>query len=256
MHKRLKDKVALITGASRGIGRAMAVAFASEGADIVINYQSDTQSALEVCTRVQRMGRQAIVVRADVSDPVQVASLRDQALEAFGRIDVLVNNAGMSRGMDLLELTEEVWDRVIDINLKGTFLVTQAIAPSMLEQKSGVILNLSSIAGMVGATTTAPALPYNAAKQGVVAMTRTFAKAFAPLLRVNAIAPGLILTDFHVSAGGSDEAVQRRIQDVPLQRGGEAEEMAAVALFLACDDSSYITGHTINVDGGIAIGTC
>lgn len=250
---KLEGKVALITGASKGIGRAIAILFAKEGANVIMNYLSSEKDATHLGDEIKNLGRDCLLARADVSNKSQVLQMVSNAIEKFGKIDILVNNAGMSKGMDILELTEEVWDEVVDINMKGTFLVSQAVGKHMLQQGNGVIINLSSIAGMVGETSTAPALHYNAAKQGVVAMTRTMANAWAPIIRTNAIAPGVIHTEFHERAGGSVEKMKNRSLDCLLKRPGKPEEMAAIALFLASEDSSYIIGQTIVADGGLGM---
>nr|MDO8088397.1 3-oxoacyl-ACP reductase family protein [Candidatus Sigynarchaeum springense] len=250
----LLGKVALITGATGGIGRAIALLFAEEGgADIVINYNSSEAAARAIVERIEGFGRKAIAIKADVTKKAEVDAMVQKAIEHFGHIDVLVNNAGLNKGMPILDLDEATWDLVVDTSMKGTYLVTQAVAKHMLARKAGVIVNMASVAGMVGETSTAPALHYNAAKQGIVAMTRTMANAFGPDIRVNAIAPGVIATEFHIKAGGSMEKVQQRSQDAVLKRPGTAEEVAHVALFLASPDSSYIDGQTIVVDGGLGM---
>lgn len=250
----LLGKTALITGATGGIGRAIVLLFAEEGgANVVINYNSAVDAANALVERVEGLGRKAIAIKADVTKKSEVDAMVQKAIEHFGRIDVLVNNAGLSKSMPILDLDEKTWDLVVDTSLKGTYLVTQAVAKHMVARKEGVIINMASVAGMVGETSTAPALHYNAAKQGIVAMTRTMANAFGPDIRVNAIAPGVIATGFHVKAGGSMEKVQQRSQDAVLKRPGTPEEVAHVALFLASPDSSYITGQTIVVDGGLGM---
>ncbi|MBN2151177.1 MAG: glucose 1-dehydrogenase [Candidatus Lokiarchaeota archaeon] len=247
-------KTALITGATGGIGRAMALLFAEEGgADIVVNYNTSEAAAKAIVERVEGFGRKAIAIKADVTKKAEVDAMVHKAIEHFGHVDVLINNAGLNRAAPILELDEANWSTVVDTSMKGTYLVTQAVARHMLERKEGVIVNMASVAGMVGETSTAPSLHYNAAKQGIVAMTRTMARAFGPEIRVNAVAPGVIATEFHVKAGGSMEAVQKRGQDAVLKRPGTAEEVAHVALFLASPDSSYITGQTIVVDGGLGM---
>ncbi|HME53335.1 MAG TPA: 3-oxoacyl-ACP reductase family protein [Candidatus Lokiarchaeia archaeon] len=252
--KELLGKIALVTGASKGIGRAIAMLFADEGgADIVVNYLTSEMEANDVKDRIEGFGRKAIVVQANVTQKDEVEAMVQQAIDAFGHIDVLVNNAGMHKTMDILDLTEEIWDEVVNTSMKGTFLVTQAVAKHMLERQSGVIVNMASVGGMVGETSRPNGLHYNAAKQGIVAMTRTMANAFGPNIRVNAIAPGVIWTEFHEKAGGSIEKMKERAQDAVLKRPGTPEEVAHVALFLASDDSSYITGQTIVVDGGIGM---
>ncbi|MGQ9543960.1 MAG: SDR family NAD(P)-dependent oxidoreductase [Candidatus Bathyarchaeia archaeon] len=250
---RLNGKVALVTGASKGIGRAIAIAFAKEGADIAVNYLTSEEDAKKVLETVTSMGRRSILVKADVSKSNQVKMMVDKVIDEFGHIDILVNNAGFSKMMNILELTEDVWDTIVDVNMKGTYLVCKEVLKHMVKRGNGVIINMASVAGMVGETALPGNLHYNAAKQGVVAMTRTLARAFAPNIRVNAIAPGVILTEFHARAGVTEERVRKRIQDVPLLRGGRPEEVASVAVFLASEDSSYITGQTIIVDGGLGM---
>jgi 3-oxoacyl-[acyl-carrier protein] reductase len=250
----LLGKTTLITGATGGIGRAMALLFAEEGgSDIVVNYNSSEDAAKSLVERIEGLGRKAIAIKADVTKKAEVDAMVQKAIEHFGHIDVLVNNAGLNKTMPILELDEATWSIVVDTSMKGTYLVTQAVAKHMLARKEGVIVNMASVAGMVGETSTAPSLHYNAAKQGIVAMTRTMANAFGPDIRVNAVAPGVIATEFHVKAGGSMEKVQKRSQDAVLKRPGTAEEVAHVALFLASPDSSYITGQTIVVDGGLGM---
>lgn len=252
--KELLGKVALITGASKGIGRAIALLFADEGgADIIVNYATSENEAMDVKDRIEGFGRKAIVMQANVTKKDEVEGMMQQAIETFGHVDILVNNAGMNRTMEILDLTEETWDEVVNTSMKGTFLVTQAIAKHMLERQAGVIINMASVAGMVGETAKPQGLHYNAAKQGIVAMTRTMANAFGPNIRVNAIAPGVIWTEFHEKSGGSVEKMKERAQDAVLKRPGTPEEVAHVALFLASDDSSYITGQTIVVDGGLGM---
>ncbi|MHA1684522.1 MAG: SDR family NAD(P)-dependent oxidoreductase [Promethearchaeota archaeon] len=250
---KFKDKVALVTGGSKGIGRATVLALAKEGANVAINFLSSGEAAGQVKREVEQLGRRAILVQADVSIKSQVDEMVVKTIEEFGKIDILINNAGMSRSMDILELTEEIWDEVVNINMKGTFLVSQVVARRMLESGSGVIINLSSIAGMVGETSTAPAIHYNAAKQGIVAMTRTMANAWAPTIRTNAIAPGVIHTDFHEKSGGSINKMKKRSLDCLLKRPGTPEEIASIAVFLASDDSKYIIGQTIVADGGLGM---
>ncbi|MBS7649772.1 3-oxoacyl-ACP reductase FabG [Candidatus Bathyarchaeota archaeon] len=250
---RLDGKVALVTGASKGIGRAIAVAFAREGADVAINYLTSEDDAKKVFETVTSMGRRSVLIKADVSKSDQVKMMVDRVIGEFGRIDILVNNAGFTKMASILELTEDVWDEIVDVNMKGTYLVSREVLKHMVDRKSGVIINMASVAGIVGETALPGNLHYNAAKQGIVAMTRTMARAFAPDIRVNAIAPGVILTDFHARAGVTEEKIKKRIQDVPLLRAGRPEEIASVAVFLASEDSSYITGQTIVVDGGLGM---
>ena len=250
---RLKDKVSLVTGASGGIGRAISLTFAREGSDLAVNYSTSEVEAKNLAERIRQLGRRAILVKADVTKAAQVENMVNMVLKEFGRIDILVNNAGMCIMKPLQELTEDVWDKVVDINMKSVYLCSRAVAKHMLEQKRGVIINLSTVGGMVGFTAAPTQLHYNAAKQGVVAMTRTLAIALAPYVRVNAMAPGIVMTDFHKKAGVAEERLKQRIEVTPLKRAGTPEDVANLALFLASDESSFITGQTIVIDGGLAM---
>ena len=249
----LKDKVSLVTGASGGIGRAISLAFAREGSDLAINYLTSETDAKNLAGKIHGLGRRAVLVKADVTKADQVEDMVNTVLREYGRIDILVNNAGMNIAKPLQELTEDIWDTVINVNMKSVYLCVRAVAKHMLKQKGGVIINVSSVGGMVGFTAAPTQLHYNAAKQGVVAMTKTLAIALAPYIRVNAIAPGIIMTDFHRKAGVTEERLRERIAAIPLKRAGMPEEVAKVALFLASDMSSYITGQTIVVDGGLGM---
>lgn len=243
---RLRGKVAIITGASSGIGAAAAKLFASEGARVVVNYSKSEGKALEVVRAIRESGGEAIAVRADVSKPDEVDSLMRSCLENFSGIDILVNNAGrMIRAPDPLGLDDAIWESMLDINLRGAFLCSKAAAPVMLERGGGSIINVSSINNVMG---TGSNLAYGCAKAGQIVLTRWLARRLAPRIRVNCIALGVIETPMIADMPDSRRAELMR--SILLGRLGRPEEVARVMLFLASDDSSFITGQTIIVDGG------
>ncbi|MCK5185767.1 MAG: 3-oxoacyl-[acyl-carrier-protein] reductase [Deltaproteobacteria bacterium] len=243
---RLKEKIALVTGASRGIGKAIALHLAEEGAQIIINYAKNSEKAKEVVAAVESTGSKALAMQADVSCWQEVEKMVDSIYEKFGRIDILVNNAGVNRDELLISMEKEDWDAVINTNLGGLFNCTKAVAKYMMIQKNGRIINMSSVAGERGGRGQSN---YAASKGGVNAFTRSVAMELAPKkVTVNAIAPGVIETEM-------SSTVIRRAKDfilnsVALKRLGQPEEIAKVVAFLASDDSSYITGEVIRVDGG------
>lgn len=243
---RLKEKIALVTGASRGIGKAIALHLAEEGAQIIINYAKNSEKAKEVVAAVESTGGKALAMQADVSCWQEVEKMVDSIYEKFGRIDILVNNAGVNRDELLISMEKKDWDAVINTNLGGLFHCTKAVAKYMMIQKSGRIINMSSVAGERGGRGQSN---YAASKGGVNAFTRSVAMELAPKkITVNAIAPGVIETEM-------SSTVIRRAKDfilnsVALKRLGQPEEIAKVVAFLASDDSSYITGEVIRVDGG------
>ena len=248
---RLAEKHAIVTGAGRGIGRAIAQAFAAEGASVVVA-DVDEPSVQEAARSINALGGRALPIEVDVSDRLAIQQMVRAANDRFGTIDVLVNNAGIlllgnSRLEAILALDEEGWDRMIDVNLKGVFLCCQAVLPQMLEQGSGVILNLASSAARVGGAK--GWVSYPASKGGVVSLTIDLARKLASYgIRVNAIAPGYIVTGLtqHYT-----EAERRQFDQVfPMGRGGKPEEVASAALFLCSEESSYITGQVLNVGGG------
>jgi 3-oxoacyl-[acyl-carrier protein] reductase len=243
----LKDKVAIVTGGSRGIGRATALALAASGASVAVNYASSSGAADEVVAAIEAMGGKAIAVKADVSQEDEVEALVKATKTEFGRIDVLVNNAGITRDTLLLRMKLTDWQAVIDLNLTGVFLCTRAVSKIMLKQKSGRIINIASVAGQMGNPGQAN---YSAAKAGVIGFTKTVAKELAPRgVTVNAVAPGFITTDMT-----SDLAAEGILQFIPLGRYGEADEVAGMIRFLAADPAAaYITGQTFNVDGGMVM---
>ena len=246
--KSLQDKVAIVTGASRGIGRAVALALASEGAHVIVNYASSSGAADEVVAAIREMGSEAISLQADVSQAAQVEALIKATMEKWGRIDVLVNNAGITRDTLLLRMKPEDWQAVINLNLTGVFLCTRAVSKIMLKQRSGRIINIASVAGQMGNPGQAN---YSAAKAGVIGLTKTVAKELgARGVTANAVAPGFIATDMTEKLANAEEI----IKFIPLGRYGQPEEVAGLVRFLAADPAAaYITGQVMNVDGGMVM---
>jgi NAD(P)-dependent dehydrogenase (short-subunit alcohol dehydrogenase family) len=246
----LSGKVALVTGAGSGIGRATAVALAGAGAAVAVNYHRNEAGAEEAKQEIVSAGGRAITVHADVTIAADVRRMVDEAVAAFGPIDILVNNAGsLVERLRLLELTEARWDEVIDLNLKSAFLCAQAVAASMIQRGSGVIINVASIAGRNGGGP--GAIHYATAKGGMITMTKGMAKELAPHgVRVNAVSPGVIATPFHEQFS-TPETIRNFVNSIPLGRVGTSEEVARTILFLASEASSYLIGETIEVNGGM-----
>ena len=246
---RFEGKVALVTGASRGIGRAIALALAAEGADVAVNYAGSEAAAKEVAAEIEAMGRKAFAIQADIASTEASTAMVDAVVKEFGRDDVLVNNAGITRDGLLMRMKEEDWDAVITTNLKGVFNCTKAAIKYMMKQKSGNIVNISSIVGVMG---NAGQANYCAAKAGVIGFTKATAKEVAARgIRVNAIAPGFIKTD--MTSVLSEKVVEAMLAGIPLNRLGETEDIAKAVLFLASSDANYITGQTLHVDGGMVM---
>lgn len=247
MTKQLEGKVAIVTGASRGIGKATALALAAQGAAVVVNYASSSGAADAVVAEITAMGGQAIAVNADVSQEAAVEAMVAQTIAQFGRIDVLVNNAGITRDTLLLRMKLEDWQAVIDLNLTGVFLCTRAVSKVMLKQKSGRIINITSVAGQMGNPGQSN---YSAAKAGVIGFTRTVARELASRgITVNAVAPGFIATD--MTDGLAAEPI---LAMIPLNRYGQPEDIAGMIEFLAATPAAgYITGQVFNVDGGMVM---
>jgi 3-oxoacyl-[acyl-carrier protein] reductase len=246
---RLKNKVAIVTGASQGIGRGIALGLAEAGANVVVNYNQHLEAAEAVADKIQKLGRQAIVFQGDVSKSENVKRIVQQALETFGKVDILVNNAGIFVADPIEETKEEDWDRVIAVNLKGVFLCCQTVGRHMIARKSGgSIINVASISGHI------PEIhggAYTPSKSGVIGLTRLLAIEWSKYnIRVNAISPGPIMTPLQRKAYPSEKLLEARNSAIPMGRHGKPEEIAKAAVFLASDDAGYITGEEITVDGG------
>ncbi|MEO1590803.1 MAG: 3-oxoacyl-[acyl-carrier-protein] reductase [Cyanobacteria bacterium J06632_22] len=244
----LQDKVAIVTGSSRGIGKAAVLALAKEGANVVVNYARSSAAADEIVAQIEAEGGTAIALQADVSQADQVDALIKGTMDKFGRIDVLVNNAGITRDTLLLRMKPEDWQAVIDLNLTGVYLCTRAVSKIMLKQRSGRIINIASVSGLMGNPGQAN---YSAAKAGVIGFTKTVAKELAPRgVTANAVAPGFIATDMTGELPNADEILKY----IPLGRFGQADEVAGLVRFLAADPAAaYITGQVMNVDGGMVM---
>jgi 3-oxoacyl-[acyl-carrier protein] reductase len=243
----LTGKTALVTGASRGIGRAIAIALAEAGADVAVNYAGSEAAAAETAQAIEALGRRAIVVRANVGKAVEFDAMVKQTLEAFGKLDILVNNAGITRDNLIMRMKEEEFDDVIETNLKGVFNGIKAVTRSMMKQRSGRIINISSVVGVLG---NAGQANYVAAKAGVIGLTKSASRELASRgITVNAVAPGYIETDM---TGKLPQEVQDGIlTQIPLGRMGQPEDVAAVVVYLASDAAAYMTGQTLHVDGGM-----
>ena len=243
------NKVAVITGASRGIGKAIALKFAKEGYRVVINYRGNEEKANKVRQECMALGVDAMLYQADVSHFEEMDAMMKAVNENYGRIDVLVNNSGITKDNLLLKMNTETFMDVIDVNLKGTFHSIKAVSRIMMKQRSGVIINMASVIGLIGNPGQAN---YAASKAGVIALTKTVAKELAPRhIRVNAIAPGFIETD--MTDVLNETKKENILKNIPLQAMGEAEDVANLAYFLASSDAKYITGQVINVDGGMVM---
>jgi 3-oxoacyl-[acyl-carrier protein] reductase len=246
----LDGKVAIVTGASRGIGRAIALSMASAGAHIVINYAGNEAAAKEVADEVAKLGRQSLIIQANVANSAEVAQMVDETVKTFGKVDILVNNAGITKDNLLMRMKEDEWDDVIAINLKGVYNCLKAVTRPMMKQRSGRIINISSVVGAIG---NAGQANYVAAKSGVIGLTKSAARELASRgITVNAIAPGFIETDMTAKLG---EDIQKSLLDqIPLQRLGKPEDIAYMATFLASEQASYMTGQTLHIDGGMYMG--
>lgn len=242
-------KTVLITGASSGIGKALALCFAQAGYNIIINYSQSKEAALLVEKECQNFGVQTLVVGCDIKKSDEVNAMVTQSLEQFGSIDVLINNSGITKDGLLMRMKEEDFDAVIDTNLKGTFNVTQAVSKAMMKARSGKIINMSSVIGLMG---NAGQSNYAASKAGIIGFTKSLAKELAARnITVNAIAPGFIETK--MTEVLSEELKQNILKEIPLARFGSPEDVAETALFLASDKANYITGQVIQVDGGMVM---
>ena len=248
---RLAGKVALVTGSSRGIGREIAVAMAREGADIVINYSRSKDAAITAVAEIEKMGRRALAVQASVIERSQVEHLVGCAVDEFGRLDVLVNNAGGFPIKPFAAVTDEEWDDVMALDLKSVFLCSQLALVSMRGQRSGSIINVASVSGLVGAVSM---VPYSAAKGGVIAFTKALAREVAPIgITVNAVAPGIIETDTALNVFPQTALKAYTTYQVPLGRLGRPADVVGLTVFLASDEAGYITGQVYAVDGGFTM---
>lgn len=246
---KLQGKNALVTGASRGIGREIAIELAKAGANVAVNYAGSEARANEVVEEIKALGREAFAVQADVSNPDDVQNMVKQTLEKFETLDILVNNAGITKDNLLMRMKEDEWDSVINTNLKGVFLTTKAVTRPMMKQRSGRIINISSIVGVSGNPGQAN---YVAAKSGVIGLTKTAAKELASRgITVNAVAPGFISTDMTDKL--NEDVKNEMLKQIPLARFGEPSDIAQVVVFLASEESRYMTGQTLHVDGGMVM---
>lgn len=245
----LTGKCAVVTGASRGIGRAIALQLASEGAKVVVNYSGSEQKAQEVVEEIKANGGEAIAVQANVADADSVQNLMKSALDTYGSIDILVNNAGITRDNLLMRMKDDEWDDVINTNLKGVFLCTKAVTRQMMKQRAGRIINISSIVGVAG---NAGQANYVAAKAGVIGLTKTTAQELASRnILVNAIAPGFITTE--MTEGLPEDLKEGMLKQIPLAKLGHPEDIAKAVVFFASDSANYITGQTLQIDGGMVM---
>lgn len=245
----LGGKTALVTGASRGIGKAIAVALAEQGAQVAINYAGNTVAAEEVKAQIEAAGGKAILVQADVADPAQVAAMVDKVVAEFGTIDILVNNAGITKDGLLMRMSDEQWDAVLNTNLKSVYSCTKAVTKIMMKKRYGRIVNMSSVVGLMG---NAGQANYAAAKAGIIGFSKSVAKELASRgITVNMIAPGCIGTD--MTAALPDKVKEAMLANIPLGRVGTPEDVANAVLFLVSDQAAYITGQIINVDGGMVM---
>ncbi|MBI9011631.1 MAG: 3-oxoacyl-[acyl-carrier-protein] reductase [Clostridiales bacterium] len=245
----LDNKIAVVTGGSRGIGRAIALKLASQGASIVVNYTSNSTAADEVVKEIEALGAKGIAVKANVSVAEDIENLIKETESQLGKIDILVNNAGITRDGLLIRMKEDDWDQVLDVNLKGVFLTTKLIGKKLLKQKSGSIVNITSVVGLMG---NAGQANYAASKAGVIGFTKSVAKEFASRgITVNAVAPGFIESD--MTNALDEKVVENYMTAIPLSRFGKADDVANTVAFLVSDQAGYITGQTLQVDGGMYI---
>ncbi len=248
---RLEGKAAIVTGGGRGIGRAICLAYAKEGADVIVNYASKDQPAQEVVEMVKQMGRKAVAVKGNVAQKADVDKIIQTAIDHFGKIDILVNNAGVSKPNMLYKMTEEQWNEVIDIQLKGPFLCIQAASKHMMEKKYGRIINVTSSAGLWG---TKGQINYSSAKGGIVALTKSAARELAGHgITVNVVQPGYVGTEMFDRVKADPKLMEIYTGRILLGRFAEPEEVAPTFVFLASDEANYITGQLICVDGGLGM---
>lgn len=242
-------KTVLITGGSRGIGKEVAITYAENGYNVIVNYVSDKTDVPALKTELEEKGIECLIIKADVSNEEEVENLVKKSIEKFEKIDVLVNNAGITRDNLLMRMNTEDFDKVLEINLKGTFLVTKAVTKYMMKKRQGSIINLASVVGVVG---NAGQCNYSASKAGIIGFTKSIAKELASRnIRANAVAPGFIATD--MTNVLSDTVKENINNQIPLKRMGTAKEVAELIYFLGSEKSEYITGQVINIDGGMVM---
>lgn len=242
------DKVVIVTGSSRGIGKSIALSFAKEGAAVVVSGRSE-EALKRVAEEIESLGGKALAIAADVAVVEDAKKLLDKTIEAFGKIDILINNAGITRDNLLFRLSEEDWDSVLDTNLKGSFNCIKFSARPMMKNKGGVIINITSVVGQTG---NAGQTNYSASKAGLIGLTKSVAKELASRnIRVNAVAPGFIATD--MTENLSDKVKEELIKSIPLAKLGSVEDVAELVMFLSSEKAKYITGQVINVDGGMVM---
>ncbi len=245
---KLEGKAAVVTGGGRGVGRAVSLAFAREGADVVVNYVSNPKTAQEVAKEIEGLGRKGVAIQADVATKEGAEAVIQAAVEEFGKIDILVNNAGFTRPAMLHKMTEEEWDAVVGIHLKAPWLCIQAACKYMMEQKRGTIINVTSVAGLVG---TVGQINYSAAKGGVIALTKSAARELARFgINVNCVSLGIVATDMSEKIRTDPKLSEIYMGRILLRRFAEADDIAPSFVFLASDDARYITGQLLCVDGG------
>ncbi len=245
----LTNKTAIITGASTGIGREIALELATKGANIVINYRGSEEDANNLISEIEKLGSKAIALAGDVTQMADMEKLVETAVGTFGTVDILVNNAGITKDTLLLKMTEEQFDSVINVNLKGTFNATKAVTKQMLKKRSGKIISMASVIGLIGNIGQSN---YAASKAGIIGFTKSVAKELASRgITANAIAPGFIRTK--MTDVLSDEVKESILSNIPLRKFGEASDVAKIVSFLASDDANYITGQVIHIDGGMVM---
>jgi len=245
----LEGKVALVTGGSRGIGRAIALKLAAEGADVVINFAGNVAAAEATVSEIKALGRRALMIQADVASGEACTAMVESVIKEMGKIDILVNNAGITRDGLLMRMKDADWDAVLNTNLKSVYNCTKAVIKYMMKARSGRIVNISSVVGLIG---NAGQANYAAAKAGILGFTKSVAKEVASRgITVNAIAPGFIKTD--MTSTLPEKVVDQMLASIPLARMGEAEDIAKAAAFLVSDEAAYITGQTLHVDGGMVM---
>lgn len=245
----MKDKVAIITGASRGIGRAIAKTFAESGAKLVINYAGNDKAAEETAEMCRNLGAEVLLAKGNVANASDCTEIVNKTIENFGRVDILVNNAGIIRDSLLMRMADEDFDQVIDINLKGTYLMMKAVSRVMMKQRYGRIVNMASVSGIMG---NIGQINYSASKGGVISMTKTFAREIATKgVTVNAVAPGFIATDMTASMG--EGILEEMKKTIPVREVGKPEDIAEAVKFFASEKTGYITGQVLCVDGGMCM---